>query len=178
MERIDEYVLEAGNAELGVKTRGGKAGVEIKGLVEIRSQLPGPFRGRIQIWSKWTSTALTINALPRVVVKKTRWLRKFDVTGSDVRELALDANERLLRPTDTLPQEGCNVELTRVTGVDNASRWWTFGLEAFGSLQTVEQNLRKTVGHLQRTSPPVLEGGVELSYPQWIDARQSPPQVS
>src|SRR5678815_5321035 len=67
--RIDEYLLDAGNPELGVKKRGGKNGVEIKGLVETRSALPAPFHGRVQIWSKWSSEAVTIDALPRLTLR-------------------------------------------------------------------------------------------------------------
>src|SRR5262245_28466185 len=94
--RDDEYLIDAKQAELGVKLRGGKEGVEIKGLVENRTFLPEPFSGTVQIWTKWTSEALTIDRLPRISVRKTRWLRKFDTSRSEIRELQLGVQEQLV----------------------------------------------------------------------------------
>jgi hypothetical protein len=41
-------------------------------------------------------------------------------------------------------------------------------LEAFGPLDAVEGNLRRTVAHVSRSTQPRLEAGLELSYPRWI----------
>ena len=46
--------------------------------------------------------------------------------------------------------------------------WWTFGFEAFGSLQQVENDLAATVLVLAARGPPPLAGGETNSYPGWL----------
>lgn len=102
--RDDEYLVDPLQSELGVKKRSGMSGIEIKGLVEVRTVLPGPFSGRVQIWTKWTSHVITIDHLPRIVVRKTRWVRKYDTSGSAVHELELDYPLR--RPSRAARRKG------------------------------------------------------------------------
>ena len=92
--RTDEYLVDRTQIELGVKKRGTKAGVEVKGLVGLRRTVSVPCPGRVQIWSKWASDALTIDHLPRVAIEKTRWLRRYDASGPEVVEIELDDEER------------------------------------------------------------------------------------
>ena len=112
--REDEYVYEQGQTELGIKRRGEKPGVEIKGLVAVvsESRVPAPFVGAAEIWCKWPSSALTLRDLPTVKTKKQRWLRKFDMTRAEPMEIPMAEDEA---PADhrPLPPQGCNVELTR-----------------------------------------------------------------
>ena len=162
--RSDEYLVDARQIELGLKRRGGKDGIEIKGLVAVREVLPAPFEGRVQIWSKWTSNALTIDHLPRLVVHKTRWLRKFDTSGADVTEVELDAEERPRQSPEWMLERGCHFELAAIQIDERA--WWTVGFEAFGPLDTVEESLVRTV---KRLAPgPNVPPGLELSYPAWL----------
>lgn len=171
--RDDEYLADPLQRELGVKRRSGKAGVEIKGLVEVRAALPEPFSGRVQIWAKWTSHAITIDHVPRTVVRKTRWLRKYDTSGSAVHELELDAYEQLLDSVATLPERGCNLELVALTIGDRDVRWWTFGFEAFGPLDTVERSLHRVIAHVPPIGRGALAEGMELSYPDWLSTARS-----
>ena len=164
--RDDEYLVDPRQQELGIKKRAGKAGIEIKGLVDVGVPLPAPFPGRLQIWSKWTSYATTIDHLPRIVVRKTRWVRKYDTGGDHVREIALDSAERPRDAAMPWPEFGCQMELTEVATGDD--RWWTFGFEAFGSLQTVESSLLRTVAHLRAIPAGSLAAARELSYPAWL----------
>jgi hypothetical protein len=50
--RLDEYLSDPNQCELGIKRRGGKKGVEVKGLVTHAEQqlAAGPFVGPIEIW--------------------------------------------------------------------------------------------------------------------------------
>jgi hypothetical protein len=162
--RSDDYLLDTSQIELGLKKRGGKDGVEIKGLVAVREVCPAPFEGRAQIWSKWISNALTIDQMPRLVVHKTRWLRKFDTSGADVTEVELDAEERPRQSPDRMLECGCHFELVAIQVDERA--WWTVGFEAFGPLDTVEESLARTVKRLA-PAPPVPPG-LELSYPAWL----------
>jgi hypothetical protein len=173
--RKDEYLADPRQHEIGVKKRAGNSGIEIKGLVEVGAAAPEPFSGCVQIWTKWTSRAMTIDHLSRIAVRKTRWLRKFDTSGPEVRELALDADERLLDSTQTIPEHGCHIELVSVT-IDGGAQWWTFGFEAFGRLGTVERSLQRTIASVAPIDREALAGGLELSYPAWLIAVTSQPR--
>jgi hypothetical protein len=164
--RTDQYLVDRGQIELGVKTRGGKTGVEVKGLVGLRRAVSVPFSGRVQIWSKWASDALTIDHLPRVAIEKTRWVRRYDASGSDIVEIELDDEERPRRSPDTLPPAGCHVELVSLRLDEGRTPWASVGFEAFGELATVEDTLDRT---LRQVAPrTILPAGRELSYPAWL----------
>jgi hypothetical protein len=165
--RSDEYVVDARQTELGLKKRGGGTAVEIKGLVAVRGPAPAPFDGAIQIWSKWTSDVLTIDHLPRVVVHKTRWVRKFDTSEPRLTEIELDEHERPRGATVGSPGRGCQVEIVALR-LDSGAAWWSVGFEAFGDLATVEDSVHRTAAHLAPTIP--FAAGLELSYPAWLTA--------
>ena len=175
--RTDAYLPDPEQAELGIKLRGTKAGVEVKGLVATRSEgcHNYPFIGQIEIWTKWSSAALSLSVEGLVLVKKRRWLRKFDCTGPAFREVALDLEE-LPIGTCHLPDKGCNVEYTEISGTRIGS-WVSFGFEAFGTLDTVAVCLRRTAAQLSLLQPPALAGGWNASYPTWLQriaAREQP----
>jgi hypothetical protein len=162
--RTDDYLLDTSQVELGLKKRGGKSGIEIKGLIGVGAVCPAPFEGRMQIWSKWISNALTIDQMPRLVVHKTRWLRKFDTSGTDVTEVELDEEERPRQSPERMLERGCHFELVTIQ-VDGCV-WWSVGFEAFGPLDTVEHSLVRTVKWL--APAPHVPPGLELSYPAWL----------
>jgi hypothetical protein len=174
--RLDEYLLDPGQQELGTKKRGDPSqrtdrdGVEVKGLVETRACLPAPFAAHVQIWAKWKSSALRIEGLPHIRVCKTRRLRKFDTSGLAPYELALDADEKLVDRSATLPAIGCHMELVSLEVGDQRARWGTFAFEAFGPLDTVAGSLARTIQYLQPLDAAALSGGLELSYPAWLSA--------
>jgi hypothetical protein len=165
--RVDEYLLDPEQRELGLKRRGARPGVEVKGLVAVLGETSPPLGGRVQLWCKWTSEGLTIDRLPRLAVHKTRWLRKYDTSGVNLSEVELDAEERRRDSPDAVLERGCQWELValRVDGDD--ANWWSVGFEAFGELATVEQSLRRTVAHVAARAPQ-LDAGVEMSYPAWL----------
>jgi len=166
--RTDVYLLDPQQAELGIKLRGGKSGIEVKGLVATianGSRHPS-FAGPIEIWTKWPSTALSLTGAAVIQVNKTRRLRKFDTAWTPVREVSLDAQEH---PSDgqRLPDEGCDVEYTEIS-VDGFPPWVTFGFEAFGLLETVAGNLRSVAARLAQRRPPPFDLGWCASYPLWL----------
>lgn len=171
--REDCYQLERGQAELGIKRRDNRGGVEVKGLVDARSSRGGLFAGPVQIWGKWTTYAVTIDPAHSIVVSKTRWIRKYDTTGPDVRELVLDVHEQPAGGNESLPACGCNVELVELAV--RRARWWTVGFEAFGPLETVEVSLRRTIDAAGLPPASALGRGSELSYPAWLDSITSGP---
>ena len=165
-ERVDEYLYDPVQSELGLKHRGGKPGVEVKGLVAANwsSLEVEPFRGPVELWAKWTSEPLVLNAT--VATTKTRWLRKFDTAGTPPLEISLDAGEKRVDGL-SLPVVGCNVELTKVM-LPNGKVWWTLGFESFGAVQEVANALQVTAVEIAFRKPPLPDGGLLASYPTWL----------
>jgi hypothetical protein len=167
--REDIYLSAPAQADLGIKRRGNKPGVEVKGLVAIsETRLASqPFAGSIEMWSKWSSEALTIGHLPTIATSKLRWLRKFDTSGSEAVEVPLKDDEEPADASRQRPVRGCNVELTRVT-LAGDERWWTFGFESFGPLTSIVSDLCKAEEVIAACQPPRLPPGQLASYPAWL----------
>jgi hypothetical protein len=166
--RRDRYLRQEGNMLLGIKVRdaveGKRLDVEIKGLISRLEPITvGTTSVRPELWCKWKSTPLVASF--EIVTDKVRWLRKFAYSGCALTELKLLENEKPEIGQD-LPDDGCNIELTRVI-VDGAPDiWWTLCFEAFGDLDTAPAALVKTV---LATKPPLGSEGTLLSYPRWLD---------
>lgn len=170
-ERHDSYLHLADADALGIKLRGPHNDkVEIKrrqhdfGLTALHTGIVG----RVELWIRWS---FRIDANDPGVgdptrppgawirVGKTRDTRTF-MLGSDgvIREVA--ARSGLL--------DGCTAELTRLDleGLE----WWSFALEAFGSLELVRHNFDAIARHIfvERPSPYAFSADSSLSYPAWI----------
>lgn len=174
--RQDEYLLDPTQTELGLKYREGMAGVEIKGLVDVvedRLDVP-PFRGPIELWTKWGFAALSLKEGATLVTVKQRWLRTFDTTGFQPVEIPLGRNEQPLEADRLLRVRGCNVELTKVT-LPHDEVWWTLGFEAFGTIGTVVNDLQAVVMVLAAREPPSLGQAQPASYPVWLRQRVQEP---
>jgi hypothetical protein len=167
--RIDRYLRNAGQGELGIKRRGGVPGVEVKGLVKVTwgGLIAEPFSGPVELWVKWTTESLDLEAAGLIAIEKRRWLRRFDATVPPPQEIPLD-EEGMPLANRPLPVAGCNAELTRVV-LPGGDVWWTLGFEAFGTIRTVEDDLRATVKALVERRPPSLAGALLASYPVWLD---------
>jgi hypothetical protein len=161
-ERTDEYLQNRGETELGIKIRGGFGGVDIKGLVEVKKNglSSEPFTGPIEIWTKWRSEYIKLELENTIAVEKERWTRMFDTTLADPIEINLEGRQ--------LPSRGCGVELTRFS-VKNET-WWTFGFESFGTLETIEKDLRSVASLLASRNPPPLGDAVIHSYPSLLNS--------
>jgi hypothetical protein len=140
----------------------------VKGLVAITwgGLAAGPFVGPVELWAKWTSQPLELKPGSTIAVKKVRWLRTFDTAAPWPQEIPLDPKEQSL-DNSPLPALGCNVELTQVA-LPGGEPWWTFGFEAFGTVRTVEHDLRAVAAVLAARRPPGLGGGFIASYPAWL----------
>jgi hypothetical protein len=169
LHREDVYLLDTSQVELGLKTRGTKPGVEIKGLVRTSSAAIGqaPLRARAELWTKWSTQSLDLSGRSTVTLDKQRWLRQYDTSRRDALvEVALGADEA---PLDgPRPQRGCHVEWTCVR-LGNGRVWWTLGCESFGArVEELEDNLGRMLEHLAGTAPPALGAALEASYPTWL----------
>jgi hypothetical protein len=81
-------------------------------------------------------------------------------------EIPLDSNGEPLGG-QLPPEEGCIAELTKLR-LGDTSVWWTLGLEAFGTIWTVERNLKLGAEVLAGRSAPPLCPAVIASYPAWL----------
>lgn len=149
-ERTDIYLADPNQTELGVKTRGEKPGLEIKGLIAV----PGDtlafasYEIPIELWSKWSSEPLAFDTKTGIQLDKTRWLRRFDIATG----------------------HGCHVEWTIVRTRAGVTHW-TLGVEAFGPLPAIQQTLRSTVRAINSRNPPPAPGAQPSSYPAWLAAQ-------
>src|SRR5512139_3281096 len=154
--------------ELAIKLRGNK-GYGVKGLVaELASLTTAPFVGAAEMWTKWDADGLKFDALELIATTKLRWIRKLDTTGAEPREVELGEDERA-RDEKDFPKSGCQVELTQI--FVGKERWWSFSFESFGSVATVERDLRAGAAEMAKRRPPPLPGGTLASYPAWLRDR-------
>ena len=163
--RVDEYLVD-GQAELGIKRRGGMPEVEVKGLIDgafAHLEAP-PFSGPIELWCKWRSEAIAMPRDRTLAVQKSRWMRRFATADGPPSEIT--AEERAVS-FESGVHRGCNVELTRVD-CGGQGTWWTFGFESFGPLASLEQDLRAVAQVLARRSPPTLAAELRCSYAAWL----------
>ena len=164
--RSDEYVRPSNGSELGIKKRGSKAGVEVKGLIGT-SRCPDliSLAPHYELWCKWTTNDLLLNGTNLLATKKVRWARKLDTSSTSVLEVPLGPDEAPLN--GGWIQEGCNLTLTEVQTVGVAGLWWTFCFEAFGNLESAPKNLQAGTSYARSTSFPQPNGAF-LSYPAWL----------
>lgn len=175
--RVDSYLRDAHQAALGLKHRGGKKGVEVKGLFcHVRDQCHAdPFSGAIELWCKWTSDTLTLDMSKTVTTEKLRWMRKFDTTGASPVEVLLNPYEAPLE-RDSLPGRGCSVEFTKIRFVDyetkepipDSTEWWTLSFEAFGKIDSVQKSLCDVASVMASRNPPAFDTSFRASYPAFL----------
>ena len=171
LSRTDTYLLDSSQREFSMKKRGDMPWIEIKGLIDehpqsVRNRL---FLGSVQLWAKWSTKALKLDNLPSVAIHKTRLIRRFSFDTSAIREIALDKEELPINPDEKFSEPCCNVELTKIRLESDRTRWWTFGCEARGGIESVERCLYRTLAHLSASGAPELKADFELSYPAWIN---------
>ena len=170
--RIDEYLSQTNQSEVSIKKRGGRPGVEIKGLIAVcRSELV-PFAPYVELWCKWRLQASALEMTKRMIIQKTRWIRIYDTSGAAIVEIPLQADEKPLNG-QPLPRQGCNVEISKIQIAEEPRQWWTLGFEAFGDLDSAPGNLLKTTQFLIAHSFPLPICGEFLNYPSWLAQTKS-----
>ena len=170
--RIDEYLSQTNQSEVSIKKRGGKPGVEIKGLIAVcRSELV-PFAPYVELWCKSRLQASALEMTKRMIIQKTRWIRTYDTSRAAIVEIPLQADEKPLNG-QPLPQQGCNVEISKIQIAEEPRQWWTLGFEAFGDLDSAPGNLLKTMQYLIAHSFPLPICGEFLNYPSWLAQTKS-----
>lgn len=161
--RDDVYLVEPGLDKLGIKTRGGKPGLEVKAFLGHR-RLPA-LDTPVELWCKWSVAGLSMVPDRRVKTSKRRRLRKIGLDGPHPQHIPLDSDEKPKDRSAPLPQAGCNIELTWV-GIEGGRTWWTLGLEAFADTQDGSVAALQRV--LEMLSLPDLGEAKAMSYPEWL----------
>ena len=145
--RVDHYLSQPGQRELGIKRRGAGQGVEFKALVgERTTHTIGSLSARAQIWTKVWTSGLDLEGLPTIAVRKSRRMQSHHTGGY---------------------ASGCNVEVTEVRVGPESEVWTTLGIEAYGELDRLDGSLAGIVRLLQ-ANPPEVDAGHALSYPAWL----------
>jgi hypothetical protein len=128
--RVDEYLFGTDSSDISIKMRGGGTGLQIKGLVATRKPSLISFAPHFELWCKWSLRVCAVETTEKMTIRKLRWLRTYDAFRDIIVEIPLGANET---PVDgqPLPQQGCNVEITKIQVAENSTEWW---FEAFGDL--------------------------------------------
>jgi hypothetical protein len=158
--RTDAYLADVNQAELGIKLRGSGTGVEIKGLVSVLDNgcHDPPFEGPTELWTRWVSNVLTLTEAPLILVRKRRWLRKFDTVGVTALEVTRNVDP---------PRRGCTAEYTEISAA-GSPMWVTLGFEAFGAIETLADGVRLAAGRMAERKPPAVGPGWRASYPVWL----------
>jgi hypothetical protein len=110
---------------------------------------------------------MDLSSFQTIAVQKKRWLRKFDTSNNEAFEIPLEEDELPVASQHPLEQ-GCNVEVTEIEVEGRA--WFSFGLEAFGQLASVDASLRKAATILTSRGLPELPEMITASYPRWISS--------
>jgi len=182
--RVDSYLHDSRQVELGLKHRGGKHGVEVKGFVchAVDDCDVIPFNGPIEVWSKWTSDTLILDMSKTVTTEKRRWIRKFDTTGDTPVEIKLNEKEAPV-DRDSFPRRGCSVEFTEIRFLNHETKelipdskgWWTLSFESFGKIDSVQASLCKAAALMASRNPPAFDTSYLASYPSFLS--QHAPQT-
>ena len=179
--RVDSYILLPRCKTAGVKIRQGnievKAQTQSAALVEYTDRVSG-YR---DAWVKWSRPAADPDALfaaPRIperwaYVQKARQLRLLSLE-SEAPEEIVPGSRHLLA--------GCQAETTDLRVVvgntdvepaaidwEQADRWWSISLEAFGPPDDVGELLSRAASHwFGQGFPATLLAEDSMSYPEWL----------
>lgn len=175
--RVDSYLRDSRQVELGLKLRGGKKFVEVKGLVCQAFDACNviPFLGEIEVWSKWTSNSLELDLSKTITTEKRRWMRKFDTTGDAPIEFRLNEKEAPIE-LNSYPARGCSFELTEVRFMDSSTKevlpnsqdWWTLSFESWGHLDSIKTSLCQVAAVMASRKPPAFDASYQASYPSFL----------
>ena len=146
--------------------------MEIKGLIAVCRIELVPFAPYVELWCKWRLHASALEMTKRMIIQKTRWIRTYDTSRAAIVEIPLQADEKPLNG-QPLPQQGCNVEISKIQIAEEPRQWWTLGFEAFGDLDSAPGNLLKTTQFLVAHSFPLPICGEFLNYPSWLAQTKS-----
>jgi hypothetical protein len=169
-ERTDAYLQLPASITVGVKQRQGRFEIKTQ-TVAPRLFEPGTagISGHLDEWVKWSfasrdPAALEVELLqagPWRTVIKDRHLQKYAEADGTISPAS---------PADR-PDQGCNVELTRLAFSPGQWDWFTIGFEAFGPPARVSSILTASAERFfaQHAGVPLaLQAADSLGYPEFL----------
>jgi hypothetical protein len=181
--RTDFYLSLPGVENLGMKFRGEEEQAEGETsrkemTLEVKSRQReygvitffNGQTGRLEYWSKSAFRAQSTNSQifdllqaenkAWIVVTKERYMRNYEV---------VDGKEVYSYHSDKRCDNGCNVELTRITVHQHI--WWTLGFEAFGETEEAMVNNLKLSADVffTQTGWDGFEEKDSSAYPKWLN---------
>jgi hypothetical protein len=128
--RTDKYIPQIDQPEINVKARGDDEELEIKGLVARTAWPLDALAPHVEIWCEWSCRipGLRLADAAPIPIKKTRWIRQFDTSNSELVEISLGPDEKP-KAGSLSPVQGCSAELTEVSSANLSEAWkGSFGL--------------------------------------------------
>lgn len=134
--REDCYLTAPTLPDVSVKMRGGvRLDVKAFRYSPGRLSLPGGTRGRMEMWEKWS---FPLADAPRPPLEGASWTRVLKARRR--RSFAVVDGILVERPLTSAASAGCSLELTEAN--IEGEMWWTLGLEAVGSLESLHRDLQ------------------------------------
>jgi len=173
-ERTDAYLLTHVD-NLGIKIREGRLEIKFRThWVGKREFLP-KLTGMVEHWAKVgfgeEMVSLRAKSMEQpgtswLDVRKARLVRHYTQADSgDIVPIATDAVSN--SPSQLEADGGCSLEITEIEVPQG--KWWSLGLEAFGSEERREELLTVVTKHLGSLyDSPLLEFQTSYGYPYWL----------
>ncbi len=179
--RVDSYIILPHCRTVGVKIRLGN--FEVKAQTQSGSFVNYTDRvaGYQDTWVKWSRPASNPEAIFAAPVTPERWAHVQKTRKLRLLSLEAEMPEEIA-PGSRHLHAGCQAEKTdlKVLVLDaevepaaehweQAARWWSLSLEAFGPPDDVGDLLRRAASHwFEQGFPAALSAEDSLSYPAWL----------
>ncbi|MCB0807372.1 MAG: hypothetical protein KDC05_16385 [Bacteroidales bacterium] len=166
-DRTDTYLVLPKTNNVGIKVRQGR--VEIKKLIRNfgETKISTNLSGYREMWQKWSFDVDPAGNLPLSFnlgtsqwsgISKKRKLFRF----------AIEINKLIpLQSESPFPENGAHIELAEIS--INSNNWWTFGVEAFGHENQLENHLQLMLDQgIKHPEFDVFLKKTSMSYPGWL----------
>ncbi len=166
--RIDYYLDMRPHENISCKIREGRTEIKLQLGHDLMVNFPNGHSGKVNQWVKWSLElkhkidhpdllyAVAENSF--ISVQKKRVLVNYEVLpDGTVREAGVNS----------LPAEGCQVELTEI--LHSEKKWYSLGFEAFGTASLLDQHFALVTGIvLKEINYPGLNDANSMSYPAFL----------
>lgn len=177
-KRIDQYICMPNSVEVGIKIRGVKERNESPPRMELKWRrrchdfhlFDCKVTGVAEEWIKWSWTAEEISSSDPAVgfsSKVPKGLMLEFEKERRVRRYRFD-NDGSIAPVKIVPIEDNNGVLSEVTRISfGAQKWWSLGIEVFGSRINLPQ-FKNASKQILGDWPIKLQKRQSIGYPQWM----------
>ena len=184
--RRDSYIILPRCTTAGVKIRQGN--IEVKAQTQPAALVSFSDRvsGYQDAWVKWSRPASDPESFLAAPTIPERWAHVEKARILRLLSLETEVPEEI-EPRSRHLRAGCQAEKTRLQVLvsdedavpghawEQAERWWSLSLEAFGSPDAVADLLLRAAAHwFGEDFPATLPARDSISYPQWLARLEDP----